>query len=139
MPKFTKDTPTALHNLAEDKQREIAKKGGKIRQKKRKERVLLSQIYAEFLASDHEVKIGGEIKKMSSQEYLGSVIRTILQTKGDNSSKVKMLDLIVKATEGIKIEANLENHNQELITDLKSIFSNEAEERTINDFIENEK
>lgn len=63
----------------------------------RKEKKLLSQNFAEFLARDHDVTISGKKEKISGQKLINSVVSNILSEGGRSS--VEMLRLIWEATE----------------------------------------
>jgi hypothetical protein len=77
-------------------------KAGKASGKARKEKKLMSQIYAEFLVKEHEV-IGkdGKKKKLEGHALLSSVMSKIL-SRGDSAS-VSLFKEIREATEGNKI------------------------------------
>jgi len=81
------------------------KQGGKASGKARKEKKLMSQIYADFLIKEHDV-IGkdGLKKKLSGQKLLNGVMSKVL-ARGDGSS-VRLMKEIREGTEGAKI--NLE-------------------------------
>ena len=80
---------------------ELARKAGIASGKARREKKLMSQMFAEYLEKEHEIKIeNGEKEKMSSQQYLNRVITQILG-KADSSS-VSMIKEIREATEGSK-------------------------------------
>jgi len=74
-------------------------KSGKVKREKK----LMSQIYAEFLAKEHEV-VGrdGQKKTLSGHALLSSVMSKVL-SRGD-SSAVSMMREIREGTEGSKIK-----------------------------------
>ena len=90
-----------LHKRAKDKQREIRVQGAIASHKVQKEKKLLSHLYAEFLAKEHEVDIDGIPTKISGMELVNQVAMKVL-SKGDSSS-VSMLKEIREATEGSKV------------------------------------
>ena len=114
---------------------ESAKKAGIASGKARREKKLLSSIYAEFLSSKYEVVVGGEKKKLSGQEYVNNVVRAILANKNDAGAKVKMLKEIREATEGVKTSVDVESYNQELLTDVRELLGSNGQDRNISDFL----
>jgi hypothetical protein len=79
--------------------REMTRKGGIRSGEVRREKKLLSQIYAEFLEKEHDViSKEGERKKMSGQALLNSVMSKVLSRS--DSSSVAMMREIREATEG---------------------------------------
>ena len=82
--------------------REKGRKGGIKSGEARKQKKLMSQIYAEFLDKEHDV-IGkdGEQKKLSGQALLNSVMSKVL-SRSDGSS-VRLMKEIREATEGSKM------------------------------------
>lgn len=76
----------------------------------RKEKKLLSQMYADFLIEEHNIKIDNKEQKLSGMALVRLVTSKVL-TKGDNSS-VSMLKEIREATEGSKIAHSGEMDNQ---------------------------
>lgn len=87
--------------LTTEKAREIGKKGGINSGKARREKKLMSQIYAEFLAKEHNI-IGkdGTPEKISGSKLLDRVMSKVL-SRGDSSS-VSMMKEIREGTEGSK-------------------------------------
>lgn len=85
--------------------KEMTTKGGIASGKARREKKLMSTIYAEFLEKEHGV-IGkdGLKKNMTGNELLSSVMSKIL-SRGDSAS-VSLMKEIREATEGSKIDLN---------------------------------
>ena len=82
--------------------RKAGKKGGIKSGKVRREKKMMSQIYAEFLEREHGVVGKDGIKKnMSGNELLSSVMSKIL-SRGDSAS-VSLMREIREATEGSKV------------------------------------
>ena len=81
-------------------QREIARKGGVASGKARREKKLLSEFYGSLLADTFDVKVEGEIEKLSGEKFFQAIVKDIV-TKRDSSS-VAMLKEIREATEGSK-------------------------------------
>ena len=77
-------------------------KGGKASVKSKRERKLMSQIYAEFLAAKY--KVGGE--DITGDQLMAKVMQKVL-SRGD-SSAVSLMKEIREATEGQKINATIE-------------------------------
>ena len=90
--------------------KENAKKMQKLSAEKRKEnnekKKLLSEMYAEFLTDEYNVRKDGETIKLSGTDYIKTIIKAVV-SRGDSSS-VAMLKEIREATEGQKI--NLEGN-----------------------------
>ena len=82
-------------------QRAIRAKGAIASHKVQKEKKLLSNLYAEFLAKEHEIDIDGIPTKISGMALVNQVAMKVL-SKGDSSS-VSMLKEIREATEGSKV------------------------------------
>ncbi len=87
--------------------RENGRKGGIKSGQVRREKKLMSQLYAEFLSKDHEI-IGadGYKKKLSGHALLSAVMSKIL-ARGD-SAAVSMMREIREATEGNNLNLNTE-------------------------------
>ena len=84
-----------------EEQSNIARMGGIASGKARKEKKLMSQIYADFLMKEHEITDKtGELKKISGQSLCNRVMSKVL-SRGDSSS-VRLLKEIREGTEGTK-------------------------------------
>lgn len=93
--------------LAVEEQREIARKGGKASVKARREKKLMSQIYAEFLIKEHKIKDAtGGFKNVTGHELCNMVMSKVMG-RGDSSS-VRLLKEIRDATEGSRVTLNHE-------------------------------
>ena len=102
-----------LKPLSTEKAREIGRKGGIASGKAKREKKLMSQIYAEFLEKHHDVITkDGTKRKLEGQELLNSVISKVLSRS--DSSSVSMMKEIREATEGTK--ATLEHSGDMSIT-----------------------
>jgi hypothetical protein len=95
--------PTNKRSKAEV--REIGRKGGVASGKARREKKLLSEFYGSLLADTFDVKIEGEIEKLSGEKFFQAIVKDIV-TKRDSSS-VAMLKEIREATEGSKAKHEL--------------------------------
>ena len=94
-----------LINLAdrtEEERKEIAKKGQKASVEAKKEKKMMSVLYAEYLAKEHNV-IGkdGTKKQVTAEEFFHGIVNKVL-SRGDGSS-VRLMKEIREASEGQKI------------------------------------
>lgn len=87
---FTKENAKEMQRKSVEKRKENTAK-----------RKFLSEMYADFLADEFNVKQGGETKKISGADLVKTVVKTIVN-RGDSSS-VAMLKEIREATEGSKL------------------------------------
>ena len=90
---FTKENAKEMQKLSAEKRKENNEK-----------KKLLSEMYAEFLTDEYNVRKDGETIKLSGTDYIKTIIKAVV-SRGDSSS-VAMLKEIREATEGQKI--NLE-------------------------------
>ena len=81
--------------------RERQLKSAEKRKENNAKKKLMSQIYAEFLEQEYEVKVGDGKRKLSGSEFVNEVMRRVL-ARGDSSS-VSLLKEIREGTEGSKI------------------------------------
>ena len=91
-----------IKELSSEEAKQRGSKGGIRSGQVRREKKVMTQIYAEFLEKEHNV-IGrdGEQKKLSGQALLNSVMSKVL-SRSDGSS-VRLMKEIREATEGQKI------------------------------------
>lgn len=87
--------------ITKETAREYQKKSAQKRKENTAKRKFLSEMYADFLADEFNVKQGGETKKISGADLVKTVVKTIVN-RGDSSS-VAMLKEIREATEGSKL------------------------------------
>lgn len=108
------DNLIPLSERTKEEQREIARMGGIASGKARKEKKLMSQIYADFLIKEHEV-VGkdGIKKKLSGEQLLSSVMSKVL-SRGDSSS-VSLMKEIREAVEGNKVNLQTDGNIQVII------------------------
>ena len=90
---FTKENAKEMQKLSAEKRKENNEK-----------KKLLSEMYAEFLSDEYNVRKDGKTIKLSGTDYIKTIIKAVV-SRGDSSS-VAMLKEIREATEGQKI--NLE-------------------------------
>lgn len=87
--------------ITKETAREYQKKSAQKRKENTAKRKFLSEMYADFLTDEFNVKQGGETKKISGVDLVKTVVKTIVN-RGDSSS-VAMLKEIREATEGSKL------------------------------------
>jgi hypothetical protein len=80
---------------------DLGRKGGIRSGIVRKEKKLLSQIYAELLADEYEANINGKTAKITGAKLVQTIARDIIMRR--DSSSVSMMKEIREATEGQKI------------------------------------
>jgi len=97
-----KPNPQNLNPCTPENARERQLKSAQKRKENHAKKVLMSQIYAEFLEKKHDIKTESGIKKMSGEKILAQVVGKIL-SRGDASS-VAMMKEIREATEGSKVQ-----------------------------------
>lgn len=84
--------------------RERGKAGGIKSGEARREKKLMSAIYADFLAEKFTVKIDGIDQSITGGKLVNRVVKQILATGGPGA--VSMLKEIREATEGSKLDVN---------------------------------
>lgn len=100
--------PTKKGELSTERAKILGSKGGKKTGEVKKQKRLMSQIYADFLAKKHNVTLFDmnqkdfvKLEDVTSDEYLGKVMNNIL-SRADSSS-VGILKEIAERTEGSKV------------------------------------
>jgi hypothetical protein len=88
--------------LPEDEQRRIRQLGAEASHKVQREKKLVSTMMAELLAEEHDIKIEGELCKLSGEKLLKRVWLKIMAQGG--APAVSLTKVFVEATEGSKIE-----------------------------------
>lgn len=96
-----KPNPQNLNPCNSENARERQLKSAEKRKENNAKKKLMSQIYAEFLEQEYEVKVGDGKRKLSGSEFVNEVMRRVL-ARGDSSS-VSLLKEIREGTEGSKI------------------------------------
>ena len=96
-----KDNLKPFNELTEEEQRIIASKGGKASVKARKEKKLMSQIYADFLCEEFDITVEGKKEKLSGNALISQVMKKVL-ARGDSAS-VSLMKEVREATEGNKV------------------------------------
>ena len=92
---------------SKDVARERGAKGGRASGVAKREKKLMSQIYGNFLAEKHKVKIEGAEKEVTGEQYLAAVMNKVFGAGG--APAVSLMKEIREATEGQKmvVEASL--------------------------------
>lgn len=97
------DNLNPIKTLSTEEAKQRGSKGGIRSGQVRREKKLMSQIFAEFLDKDHDIIGKDGIKKnVSGQQLVNSVMSKVL-SRGDSAS-VSLLKVITEATEGSKID-----------------------------------
>lgn len=93
--------PDNLVPLTTEKAREIGAKGGKRSGEVKREKILMSKIYADFLAGKYDIRVDEKLTKtMTGTELVNETIKAVLMQA--ESASVSMLKEIREATEGNK-------------------------------------
>ena len=82
--------------------KEMQKKSAEKRKENNERKKLLSEMYADFLVDEFNVRKDGKTIKLSGTDYVKTIIKQIVN-RGDSSS-VAMLKEIREATEGNKLQ-----------------------------------
>ena len=90
-----------LKPFTKENAKEMQLKGAEKRKENNAKRKMLSELYADFLEEEFEIKEGDAKRKISGAEYCKLIAKTVL--KRSDSSSVSMLKEIREATEGQKI------------------------------------
>lgn len=96
-----KPNPQNLKPCNSENARERQLKSAKKRKENNAKRKLLSELYADFLEEEFEIKEGEKKRKISGAEYCKLIAKTVL--KRSDSSSVAMLREIRESTEGSKV------------------------------------
>ena len=81
--------------------KKIRQKGQKAMIKKKKEKKMMSDLYASFLCEEHKIKQGDKEELLTGYDMIGRVVGKVLSRGG--SSAVSMMREIREAMEGSKI------------------------------------
>lgn len=101
-----KGTPETLRTPTSKEAKEMQKKSAAKRKENTAKRKLMSQIYAEFLAREYDIKIGDQKKKITGSELCNEAMKKII-ARGDSSS-VSLLKELREGTEGQKVKVDAE-------------------------------
>lgn len=94
--------PSKLVPCTPENARERQLKSAEKRKENRQKKILMSQIYAEFLEKEYNVKAGDKTKKISGAELCNEAMKKII-ARGDSAS-VSLLRELREGTEGNKIQ-----------------------------------
>ena len=95
-----------LTPFTSDNAKEMQRKGAEKRKENNAKKKLMSQIYAEFLEKEYNVRQGDKERKLTGAELVNECMKKII-ARGDSSS-VSLMREVREATEGQKI--NLEGN-----------------------------
>lgn len=95
-----------LRTPTSEEAKEMQKKSAEKRKENTAKRKLMSQIYAEFLEKEYNVRQGDKERKLTGAELVNECMKKII-ARGDSSS-VSLMREVREATEGQKI--NLEGN-----------------------------
>ena len=93
--------PSKLKPCTPENARERQLKGAAKRKENHARKVLMSQIYADFLMKKYNVKAGDGVKQITGSELVNECMKKIIATGG--SPAVSLLKELREATEGQKI------------------------------------
>ena len=97
-----KPNPQNLNPCTPENARERQLKSAEKRKENNAKKKLMSQIYAEFLEREYEVKAGEGKRKLSGAELVNEVMRKVLARS--DSSSVSLMREIREGTEGTKMQ-----------------------------------
>ncbi len=90
-----------LTPFTSDNAKEMQRKGAEKRKENNAKKKLMSQIYAEFLEKEYNVRQGDKERKLTGSELVNECMKKII-ARGDSSS-VSLMREVREATEGQKI------------------------------------
>ena len=90
-----------LRTPTSEEAKEMQKKSAEKRKENNAKKKLMSQIYAEFLEKEYNVKTTDGIKKISGSELVNEAMKKIM-ARGD-SSTVSLMKELREGTEGTKV------------------------------------
>jgi hypothetical protein len=94
--------PSKLKPCTPENARERQLKSAEKRKENNAKKKLMSQIYAEFLEKEYDVKLGDKNKKITGADLCNEAMKKII-ARGDSSS-VSLLRELREGTEGNKIQ-----------------------------------
>ena len=94
-------TPKNLRTPTSEEAKAMQLKGAKKRKENNAKRKLLSELYADFLEEEFEIKEGESRRKITGSEYCKLIAKKILNRA--DSSSVAMLREVREATEGSRV------------------------------------
>lgn len=90
-----------LTPFTSDNAKEMQRKGAEKRKENNAKKKMMSQIYAEFLEKEYNVRQGDKERKLTGAELVNECMKKII-ARGDSSS-VSLMREVREATEGQKI------------------------------------
>jgi tRNA splicing endonuclease len=102
-----------LNKRSKDEQRAIQSKGGKASGKSRREQILISKIFSDYLLDTHEIVLkdseGKPIKKekLTAKELINRTISGVMAR--EDSASVSLIKEIREATEGNNLTVETDN------------------------------
>jgi len=90
-----------LTPFTSDNAKEMQRKGAEKRKENNAKKKLMSQIYAEFLEKEYNVRQGDKERKLTGAELVNECMKKII-ARGDSSS-VSLLREVREGTEGTKV------------------------------------
>ena len=91
-----------LRTPTTDEAKEMQKKSAEKRKENNAKKKLMSQIYAEFLEKEYNVRQGDKERKLTGAELVNECMKKII-ARGDSSS-VSLMREVREATEGSKVQ-----------------------------------
>ena len=91
-----------LTPFTSDNAKEMQRKGAEKRKENNAKKKLMSQIYAEFLEKEYNVRQGDKERKLTGAELVNECMKKII-ARGDSSS-VSLMREVREATEGSKVQ-----------------------------------
>ena len=97
-----KPNPQNLNPCTPENARERQLKSAEKRKENNAKKKLMSQIYAEFLEKEYNIKFGDKTKKITGAEFVNEAMKKII-ARGDSSS-VSLLRELREGTEGSRVQ-----------------------------------
>ena len=94
--------PSKLKPCTPENARERQLKSAAKRKENHAKKVLMSQIYADFLEKEYSIKVGDKTKKITGAEFVNEAMKKII-ARGDSSS-VSLLRELREGTEGSRVQ-----------------------------------
>lgn len=96
-------TPETLRTPTSEEARAMQLKGAKKRKENHAKKILMSQIYADFLAKKYNIKTEKGTKKITGAELVNESMKKIIASGG--SPAISMMKEMREAIDGIKVDA----------------------------------
>lgn len=120
-------TPNLNPVRTKEEARERGIAGGKSSGEARRKKALMSQMFGEWLADEHGIKLDGKERKLTGVELL-KLVNTKIILKAD-ATTVSLEKLMIEATEGSKFEVSIES------TDLTEGMTYEQKQQRIGEIL----